>query len=205
MFSDPDAPVTVTGVAAGNAGSDVSGNVGTNVTGTYGILHVNANGSYTYTLTSPFDTSPDANNGTNTEPARDVFTFTVTDGFGNTSTSTVSISIVDDVPTAAGGRERCGVRPDGDRQRGDERHGGRRRDCVDCLDRSGRATTVTLAHGVLTFDATGGYSYHANPNTSGTRRVQLHDHGRRRRHLALDADDHGDQRPAVDQPRRPRR
>ena len=29
-------------------------------------------------------------------------------------------------------------------------------------------STVTGAHGVLTFDATGGYSYHANPNTSGT-------------------------------------
>ena len=69
-FSDPDAPVTVTGVAAGNAGSDVSGNVGTNVTGIYGLLHVNADGSYTYTLTTPFDTTPDADNGTNTEPAR---------------------------------------------------------------------------------------------------------------------------------------
>ena len=99
-FSDPDAPVTVTGVAAGNVGSDVSGNVGSDVIGSYGILHVNANGTYTYTLTSPYDTSPDANNGTNTEPGRDVFTFTVTDGFGNTSHSTVSISIVDDVPTA---------------------------------------------------------------------------------------------------------
>ena len=51
-FSDPDAPVTVTGVAAGNVGSDVSGNVGTNVTGIYGLLHVNADGSYTYTLTA---------------------------------------------------------------------------------------------------------------------------------------------------------
>ena len=99
-FSDPDAPVTVTGVAAGNVGSAVSGNVGTNVTGSYGLLHVNANGSYTYTLTSPYHTSPDANNGPNTEPARDVFTFTVTDGLGNTATSTVSISIIDDVPTA---------------------------------------------------------------------------------------------------------
>ena len=98
-FSDPDAPVTVTGVAAGNVGSAV-GNVGTNVTGSYGLLHVNADGSYTYTLTSPYHTSPDANNGPNTEPARDVFTFTVTDGLGNTSSSTVSISIIDDVPTA---------------------------------------------------------------------------------------------------------
>ena len=78
----------------------MSGNVGTNVTGSYGILHVDANGSYTYTLTSPYNTSPAANDGPNTEPARDVFTFTVTDGLGNTSTSTVSISIVDDVPTA---------------------------------------------------------------------------------------------------------
>ena len=98
-FSDPDAPVTVTGVAAGNVGSAV-GNVGTNVTGSYGLLHVNADGSYTYTLTSPYHTSPDANNGPNTEPARDVFTFTVTDGLGNTSSSTISISIIDDVPTA---------------------------------------------------------------------------------------------------------
>ena len=99
-FSDPDASVTVTGVAAGNVGSDVSGNVGTNVTGIYGILHVDANGSYTYTLTAPYHTTPAADNGPNTEPARDVFTFTVTGGLGNTSTSTVSISIVDDVPTA---------------------------------------------------------------------------------------------------------
>src|SRR5947207_15570722 len=53
-FSDPDLPVTVTGVAAGNIGADVSGNVGSNVTGSYGILHVNANGSYSYTLTAPY-------------------------------------------------------------------------------------------------------------------------------------------------------
>src|SRR4029077_5550709 len=93
-FADPDAPVTVTGVAAGNSGgNDVSGNVGSNVTGSYGILHVNADGSYTYTLTSPYTTTPHADNGTNTEPGKDVFTFTVTDGLGNTSTSTVSISI----------------------------------------------------------------------------------------------------------------
>ena len=99
-FSDPS-PVTVTGVAAGNAGADVSGQVGTDVTGSYGILHVDANGSYTYTLTKPFDTAPDADNGANTETGTDVFTFTVTDWLGNTSTSTIKIDIVDDKPTAA--------------------------------------------------------------------------------------------------------
>ena len=166
-FSDPDAPVTVTGVAAGNVGSDVSGNVGTNVTGSYGLLHVNANGSYTYTLTKPYDTSPDANNGTNTEPARDVFTFTVTDGLGNTSTSTVSISIIDDVPTAHVdvNSAEAGQTVTGNVETNDTAGA----DGIASIAWAGAVgNTVTLAHGVLTFDATGGYSYHANANTSGT-------------------------------------
>ena len=43
--------------------------------GTFGTIQVNADGSYVYTLTSPFDTSPDANNGANTEAAES-FTYT---------------------------------------------------------------------------------------------------------------------------------
>ena len=34
--------------------------------GTFGTIQVNADGSYVYTLTSPFDTTPDANNGADT-------------------------------------------------------------------------------------------------------------------------------------------
>ncbi|MBZ9847933.1 DUF5801 domain-containing protein, partial [Mesorhizobium sp. CA14] len=97
-FSDPDG-ATVTGVASGNVGSDVSGNVGTNINGTYGILHVNADGTYSYTLTNPEANVPAGNDGPNVQPGQDVFTFTVTDGFGNTSTSTISINITDDVPS----------------------------------------------------------------------------------------------------------
>ncbi|MES2781478.1 MAG: hypothetical protein V4657_01655, partial [Pseudomonadota bacterium] len=52
------------------------------------------------TLTSPFDTSPDANNSTNTEQDRDSFGYTVTDANGNTVTGTILVDIVDDVPTA---------------------------------------------------------------------------------------------------------
>src|SRR5260370_41810002 len=89
----------LTGVAAGNSGGvDVSGQVGTTIAGTYGFLSVDTAGHYTYTLTKPFDTTPDANNGPNTETGKDVFSFTVTDGLGNTSTSTISINIKDDVP-----------------------------------------------------------------------------------------------------------
>ena len=57
------------------------------------------NGSYVYTLTSPFDTTPDADNGANTEVAES-FTYVVTDANGNTATGTITVNIVDDVPTA---------------------------------------------------------------------------------------------------------
>src|SRR5258706_14086620 len=69
-------------------------------TGSHGNLVLNANGTYTYTLTSPFDTSPDANNGTNTETGKDSFNYTVTDAHGNTTTGTILVDIIDDVPTA---------------------------------------------------------------------------------------------------------
>nr|WP_244661992.1 type I secretion C-terminal target domain-containing protein [Mesorhizobium huakuii] len=67
--------------------------------GTYGTIQVNDDGTYVYTLTKPFDTSPDANNGTNIESAEN-FTYKVTDANGNTSTGTITVNIVDDVPTA---------------------------------------------------------------------------------------------------------
>ena len=58
-------------------------------------------GSYVYTLTRPFDTTPDADNGANTEVAES-FTYVVTDANGNTATGTITVNIVDDVPTAVG-------------------------------------------------------------------------------------------------------
>ena len=67
--------------------------------GTFGTIQVNADGSYVYTLTKPFDTSPDADNGANTEVAES-FTYVVTDANGNTATGTITVNIVDDVPTA---------------------------------------------------------------------------------------------------------
>ena len=68
--------------------------------GTFGTIQINADGSYIYTLTTPFDTSPDANNSTNTEESGDSFTYTVTDANGNTATGTITVNIIDDVPTA---------------------------------------------------------------------------------------------------------
>ena len=44
-------------------------------------------------------TPPDADNGTNTEVAES-FTYVVTDANGNTATGTITVNIIDDVPTA---------------------------------------------------------------------------------------------------------
>ena len=83
------APLTYALVTGGNAAT----------AGIYGTIQVNTNGSYVYTLTTPFDTTPDANNGANTEVAES-FTYRVTDANGNTATGIITVNIVDDVPTA---------------------------------------------------------------------------------------------------------
>ena len=77
--------------------------------GTFGTIQVNTDGSYVYTLTRPFDTSPDADNGANTEVAES-FTYVVTDANGNTATGTITVNIVDDVPTALGRHQQRGSR-----------------------------------------------------------------------------------------------
>lgn len=86
--------------AAGGVGALTYTLVGS-ATGTYGTIQVNENGSYVYTLTKPYDTNPEADNSTNTEEDRDSFTYKVTDANGNTSTGTITVDIVDDVPTVA--------------------------------------------------------------------------------------------------------
>ncbi|MCC6077129.1 retention module-containing protein [Pseudomonas sp. GCM10022188] len=104
---------TVTGSLAGDPGeTDASnqltatGGVGAltyslvgSATGTYGTIQINSDGSYIYTLTKPYDTSPDADNGANVEQNKDSFTYRVTDANGNTATATIVVDIVDDVPS----------------------------------------------------------------------------------------------------------
>ena len=70
-------------------------------TGSHGTLLLNADGTYTYTLTSPFDTTPDSTTtAAQTEQDKDSFSYTVTDAHGNSATGTILVDIVDDVPTA---------------------------------------------------------------------------------------------------------
>ncbi|MED7668656.1 retention module-containing protein [Pseudomonas moraviensis subsp. stanleyae] len=106
-------PGTVTGSEPGNTGETASGTlVGSvsggsgaitytlvgNATGSYGQLQLNADGTYTYTLTSAPKTAPSANDGPNT--LSETFTYKATDALGNSTTSTLVVNIVDDVPKA---------------------------------------------------------------------------------------------------------
>lgn len=83
----------IIGVAAGSdASSPVSGHVGTPLAGTYGTLTLNADGSYTYVSAANSVSPPDG--GT------DSFVYTVADGDGDVSTTTLTINIADASPRA---------------------------------------------------------------------------------------------------------
>ncbi|RTL98919.1 MAG: type I secretion C-terminal target domain-containing protein, partial [Hyphomicrobiales bacterium] len=69
------------------------------IVGTYGTIHINADGSYVYTLTSNY-LNAQANDGVQTISGLENFTYTVTDSVGNTTTGTITVNIIDDVPTA---------------------------------------------------------------------------------------------------------
>ena len=67
--------------------------------GTHGTMTFNADGTYSYTLTSTVDGAT-ANNGITTENNVETFTYSVTDANGNTTSSSITIDVTDDVPTA---------------------------------------------------------------------------------------------------------
>ena len=76
----------VVGIAAGDTGTHLDGTgVATAITGRYGILTLESDGSYTYEATSNAITSN----------AKDVFTYTVKDGDGELSTTTLTIKVAD--------------------------------------------------------------------------------------------------------------
>ncbi|PXX75422.1 retention module-containing protein [Pseudomonas sp. LAMO17WK12:I9] len=88
---------TLVGSVIGGSGAITYTLVGS-ATGTYGQILLNPDGTYRYTLTSAPKTSPNANDGPNV--LSESFTYKATDAVGNTTTSTIQISIVDDVPQA---------------------------------------------------------------------------------------------------------
>ncbi|HUE92792.1 type I secretion C-terminal target domain-containing protein, partial [Pseudomonas sp.] len=70
---------------------------GTDGTGTYGTLTLNANGTYSYTLATAMDSGAVA--GANTVNGVETFEYTATDANGNSVNGTITVNIIDDVPT----------------------------------------------------------------------------------------------------------
>ena len=92
---------TLTDNVSGGFGTLTYSLVGSS-SGSYGEIFIDSDGSYTYTLTDPID-GADADNGTNTEDNAESFTYMVEDANGNTSTGTIYIDIVDDIPSVSAG------------------------------------------------------------------------------------------------------
>ena len=90
---DGDA-LTVTAVRTGTeTGTGTSGTVGSALTGTWGVLTLNADGSYSYVASKADSLAAGAT-------ATDVFTYTISDGKGGTDTAQLTITItgVNDAP-----------------------------------------------------------------------------------------------------------
>ncbi|RON79811.1 retention module-containing protein [Pseudomonas fluorescens] len=174
------APGTVTGsdptstgeTASGTLVGSVTGAVGAisyalvgSATGNYGQIVLNPNGTYTYTLTSPASTTPHADDGANT--LSETFTYQATDSLGNIVTSTLVVSIVDDVPKAvndsnANSASETQLTLTGNVLTNDVQGA----DVVATGPNAGPITagTFTGTYGTLVLNANGTYTYTLNPN-----------------------------------------
>ncbi|GAA4443733.1 VCBS domain-containing protein [Novipirellula rosea] len=180
---------TVTGVAVGTAGS-ASGNVASALAGSYGSITINANGSYTYNV--------DNNNAavqalrTSSDTLQDVFTYTMQDTDGASSTTQVTVTIqgqnddpvaVDDnaIAVEAGGTSNgtAGTNPTGNVLSNDtDVDAGDTKTVVGVAvgsqsSASGSvASTVTGSYGSIQIDANGAYSYTVDNSNSAVQALR---------------------------------
>jgi T1SS-143 domain-containing protein len=87
--ADLDTAADTTGLAV-NSVNGSAANVGAAIAGTYGSLTLNADGTYTYVLNNANPTVQALDDG---ESVSEAFVYTAVNGFGNTSSSTLEITI----------------------------------------------------------------------------------------------------------------
>ena len=133
---------------------------GTDGAGTYGDLTLNADGSYSYTLDTEFDTDPATNDGTNVELAAEVFNYTATDADGNTVDGTITVDIKDDIPTAVADTDSVAE--------GDSTSGNVLTDGVDDEFGADGAAATTPAGGVVGVAFSSDTSTHVSGDLGGT-------------------------------------
>jgi VCBS repeat-containing protein len=168
---------TLVGAVHGGSGA-ITYSLLSNAIGTYGQLLLHPDGSYTYTLTSPASTMPQANDGANT--LHESFTYQAIDAQGNIATSTIVINIVDDVPTATpdiasvgeggyiGGNVLWNDNVGADGQfAGGGVVGVRAGSDTSSPVHGGLNSQINGTYGYLTLDAAGNALYHSYPNSVG--------------------------------------
>jgi VCBS repeat-containing protein len=91
---------TVQGVASGTVTGSVTGQLAESVAGAYGSVTIAADGTWTYTLNNTSSATQALNQG---DHVSDIFTYTMRDAFGSTSTATLTIAVTgtNDAPIAA--------------------------------------------------------------------------------------------------------
>ncbi len=147
----------VVGVVAGDTGTTSSGGVGGRIDGNYGYLTLNADGSYVYVSTANAITGDEV----------EVFTYTVRDGDGDLSSTTLSINVAD--VTLSPVNESDSVNESGlsgGSSEGDGSHSTSSQVTVppglEVVPGSG-----TTTHGTFTIDEDGNYTYTLTETTSG--------------------------------------
>ncbi|MEB3840348.1 retention module-containing protein [Pseudomonas guariconensis] len=166
---------TLVGAVQGGVGALTYTLVG-NAVGQYGQIHLNGDGTYTYTLTSAPKTPGGVNDGPNT--TTETFTYQAKDQLGNTITSQIVINIVDDVPkaNADSATVRVGDTVSGDVLYNDVLGADKVIDGNVVVGVRAGSDTSTSAHGdvgtqvmgnygYLVINANGWATYHANPNS----------------------------------------
>jgi VCBS repeat-containing protein len=197
LTNDTDVDVgdtkTVSGVAAGAVGSAI-GSVGTSVTGTYGSINIAANGAYTYTVDNTNSTVQALR--TSAQTLTDVFTYTMADSGGLTSTTQVTITIqgandapvgVNDTATAveAGGVNNSGIgfQPVGNVLTNDTDVDAGDTKAVNSVGAGSLAnasgyegnvgSSVTGTYGSITINSDGSYQYNVDNSNSAVQALRL--------------------------------
>jgi T1SS-143 domain-containing protein len=160
--------------------------------GAFGTLTLNPDGTFSYTLDTPFDSQPDADDGTNPELGAESFQVVATDSLGATQTITVNVNIIDDVPTAVDDTDSIAAGQFGpvtgnvvtDASPGDAGDGDNGADTkgadgatvvgvaagdtnADLDNPATLGVVIQGTYGKLTLNADGSYSYARDPGTDG--------------------------------------
>ena len=157
---------TLVGAVQGGLGALTYTLVG-NAVGQYGQIHLNGDGTYTYTLTSAPKTPGGANDGSNT--LTETFTYQAKDQLGNTITSQIVINIVDDVPkaNADSATVRVGDTVSGDVLYNDVLGADKVIDGNVVVGVRAGSDTSTSAHGDVGTQVMGNYGYRSSTPTAG--------------------------------------